>query len=97
MDAHGQLGLEFMHQLLGQHKIPDQPATRLMANIIGIYHERLKGSGYPRTLRAGSWPVADVFDVLTSTRPCCRSTSVRERLGRLNELAGVAELDRSRN
>lgn len=91
--SHVQLGVEFLQQLLGQHKIPDQPAIRWMANFIGMHHEHLKGSGHPRTLRAGSWPVADAFDILTSTRPCCRSASVRERLDWLSELAGIGEPD----
>ena len=100
MDTHVPLGLEILQKLLAQYNIPDQPTTRLMANIIGTHHERLDGSGYPHGLRGEAIPlegrivaVADVFDALTSTRPYRRSASVSEGLARVQQLAEAGELD----
>jgi len=100
MRTHVELVLEILHKLLGQHSIPDQPATRLMANIIRTHHERLNGSCYPAGLCGEAIPlegrivaVADVFDAVTSTRPYRRSASVSEGLGLVRELAHKGELD----
>ncbi len=100
MRTHVELGLEILAKLLGQHGIPDQPATRLMANIIRCHHERLDGSGYPAGLRGDAIPlegrivaVADVFDAVTSARPYRRSATVAEGLALVRDLAEKGELD----
>lgn len=100
MRTHVELGGEILQKLLGQHSIPDQPATRLMANLIRTHHERLDGSGYPAGLRGEQIPlegrilaVADVFDAVTSTRPYRRSASVVEGLALVREQADAGQLD----
>ncbi|MEB3235007.1 MAG: HD domain-containing phosphohydrolase [Cyanobacteriota bacterium] len=100
MRTHVELGLEILKKLLGQHSIPEQPATRLMANLIRTHHERLDGSGYPAGLRGEEIPlegrilaVADVFDAVTSTRPYRLSASVAEGLKMVRDLADKGELD----
>ena len=100
MRTHVELGLEILSKLLGQHGIPDQPATQLMANIIRCHHERLDGSGYPAGLRGDAIPlegrivaVADVFDAVTSARPYRRSASVAEGLHLVRSMAEKGELD----
>lgn len=96
MDAHVQLGLEFLQQLLGQHKIPDQLAIRRMANFIGMHHEHLEGSCYSHGLCGEAIPlererrvaaVTNVFDAPTTTSPCRWGISVSEGSARLNRLA----------
>jgi len=49
----------------------------ILRNIVEYHHEAVDGSGYPRGLQGQAIPmesrivaVADVFDALTSRRPC---------------------------
>lgn len=100
MRTHVRKGLEILHRVLDEHRIPEQPATRLMANLIRTHHERLDGSGYPDGLRGEAIPiegrivaVADVFDAVTSTRPYRTSASVAEGLALLHQLAHQGQLD----
>jgi HD-GYP domain-containing protein (c-di-GMP phosphodiesterase class II) len=101
MRSHVEKGLEILAKVLGEHGITDdQPATELMANVIGSHHERLDGSGYPAGLKGEQIPiegrivaVADVFDAVTSTRPYRRSATVAEGLALLRQQADEGKLD----
>jgi HD-GYP domain-containing protein (c-di-GMP phosphodiesterase class II) len=100
MRTHVRKGLEILEQVLQAQGIEEQPATRLMANLIGTHHERLDGSGYPVGLRGDAIPiegrivaVADVFDAVTSTRPYRRGVSVVEGLALVQQQADGGLLD----
>jgi response regulator RpfG family c-di-GMP phosphodiesterase len=100
MRTHVEKGLELLAQVLADHAIPPQPATELMAAVIGTHHERLDGSGYPAGLRGEAIPlagrivaVADVFDALTSRRLYRRSATVAEGLALVQQQAAEGLLD----
>jgi HD-GYP domain-containing protein (c-di-GMP phosphodiesterase class II) len=100
MRTHVRKGLEILEQVLVAQGIAEQPATRLMANLIGTHHERMDGSGYPAGLKGDGIPiegrivsVADVFDAVTSTRPYRRSVSVAEGLALVQRQADGGLLD----
>ncbi len=71
------------------------PLLQLAAEIAYTHHEKFDGSGYPRGLSGESIPlsgrivaVADVFDVLTSTRPYKKAWSVEDAAEYLRNNAG---------
>ena len=78
------MGIVRMHTVIGRAMLAgnNNPFFETACVIAATHHERYNGSGYPNGLAGDSIPVAgrivglaDVFDVLTSTRPYKQSWS----------------------
>jgi putative two-component system response regulator len=80
MEGHTEIGYEILRG-------SEAELLQLAATLAWTHHERVDGTGYPRSLRGDQIPiegriaaVADVFDALTSTRPYRAALSVPESL-----------------
>jgi putative two-component system response regulator len=86
------------HTLIGYKLLntSNSPLLQLAAEIAYTHHEKFDGSGYPRGLSGENIPlsgrivaVADVFDVLTSTRPYKKAWSVEDAIEYLRDNSGT--------
>jgi putative two-component system response regulator len=89
MQRHCVIGYEILKQCTGE-------ILRLGSEIALNHHERLNGSGYPRSLVGHEIPlvgrivaVADVFDALTSSRPYKQAWALDAAFAHLRESAGT--------
>lgn len=89
MQRHCIIGYEILKECNGE-------ILRLGSEIALTHHERINGSGYPRSLVADEIPlvgrivaVADVFDALTSSRPYKEAWALDAGFAHLRESAGV--------
>jgi len=100
MKTHVGKGLAQIDKLIHELAWADEPAARVMRNIVADHHERGDGTGYPLRKRMAHIPVearivavADVFDAMSSTRLYRRVWSEREMVIEFRLLVASGQLD----
>jgi HD-GYP domain-containing protein (c-di-GMP phosphodiesterase class II) len=83
------------HPAVGLRMLSGHPLTLLVADAVGMHHERPDGRGYPRGLPANEIPlcakivsVCDAFDAMTSQRPYRDGMPVADALEQLRRGVG---------
>lgn len=100
MQRHVEIGLELVGHMIEDLGLQNDPAGRVMREVVGGHHERGDGSGYPLGLRMDRIPivarlaaVADVYDALTTVRPYKAALSDEQALAELQEEVQAGRLD----
>jgi HD-GYP domain-containing protein (c-di-GMP phosphodiesterase class II) len=89
-----------MHSYFSERILSASPSLQPVAMIAGMHHERLDGSGYHRSARAGSVPMAsrllaaaDTYAAMTQTRPYRAALSGEQAVGELHQQVDSGRLD----